>query len=131
MNKLLQKAAILGSTLGGAMSLAVSSARAQIDASDIGGVVSVNTGGVGFTSIGQAMSTIISFVIFLGALIAFVFLVIGAFRYVSAGDDAAGTKAARTIITNAVVGLILLALVYVIFQIIIRVIPGLSSFFAV
>jgi vacuolar-type H+-ATPase subunit I/STV1 len=86
---------------------------------------------VGFSTLSQAMSTLISAAIVMGALLTFIYLVIGAFKYVSAGDDASNVKSAKTIITNAIVGLILLALVFVIFQIVIRVIPGLSSFFSV
>ena len=137
MKQLLQKAAILGSSLALGLSFFAAPSFAQCGASafcagDVpgGGPVQVDTGSIGFSSIGQAISTLITFAIFLGAIIAFIFIVIGAFRYVSAGEDAGGTKAARTIITNAVVGLILLALVYVIFQIVIRVVPGLSQFFA-
>lgn len=83
----------------------------------------------GFNTLSQALNTIVAVVFFGGALAAFVFIVIGAFRYLTSGESDAGTKAARTMITNAVVGLILIALVYVIFQIVIRVIPGLSSIF--
>src|SRR5690606_17073766 len=83
----------------------------------------------GFSNLSQAINTVITAVMFFAAIVAFVFIVIGAFRYVSAGENAAGTEAARKIITNAVVGLILVALVYVIFQIVIRVVPGLSNFF--
>src|SRR5690606_33215084 len=78
----------------------------------------------GFSNISQTINTVITAVMFFAAIVAFVFIVIGAFRYVSAGENAAGTEAARKIITNAVVGLILVALVYVIFQIVIRVVPG-------
>jgi glucose uptake protein GlcU len=83
-----------------------------------------------FHSVSQAINTFISVLFFGAALAAFVFIVIGAFQYVTAGDDAAKTEKSRKTITNAVVGLILVALVYVIFQIVIRIVPGLSDFFA-
>jgi hypothetical protein len=105
MKQLLRKAAILGSTLALSLVLAapaMAQTGSEFDAKDVG----TNTGNpillqseFGFKNLSQAINTIITAVIFFGALVAFVFIVIGAFRYVSAGDDAAGTKAARTIIT--------------------------------
>ena len=86
-------------------------------------------GTFGFTSLSQAINTIISVIFFGAALAAFVFIVLGAFQYVTAGDDATKTEKSRKTITNAVVGLILVALVYVIFQIVIRIVPGLSQWF--
>src|SRR5690606_23337097 len=85
-----------------------------------GGNVDIQTN-FGFSNLSQAVNTIISVIFFGAALAAFVFIVIGAFQYVTAGDDAAKTEKSRKTITNAVVGLILVALVYVIFQIVIRI----------
>ena len=83
----------------------------------------------GFTTLSQAINTIIS-LIFLGAgLLAFFFILMGAFNYLSAGDDSSKTEKARKQITNAVIGLILVALVYVIWLIAINLVPGLDAFF--
>lgn len=95
-----------------------------------GGGVNFQLGGLGFTTLSQAINTILSVIFFGAALAAFVFIVLGAFQYVTAGDDASKTEKARKTITNAVVGLILVALVYVIFQIVIRIVPGLSQWFS-
>jgi hypothetical protein len=85
----------------------------------------------GFTTIGQALSTIISIIFLVAGLLAFVFILLGAFSYLTAGDDSAKTQKARTQITNAVVGLILVALVYVIWLLAINLIPGMKVFFNV
>ena len=95
-----------------------------------GGGVNFDLGGFGFSTLSQAINTILSVIFFGSALAAFIFIVIGAFQYVTAGDDAAKTEKSRKTITNAVVGLILVALVYVIFQIVIRIVPGLSQWFS-
>jgi hypothetical protein len=139
MKNLLKKLAIVGSTL--ALSLTLGAAVTFAATTCTGTASCFNAGTVdngnpislqtqfGFGNLSQALNTIVAVVFFGGALAAFVFIVIGAFRYLTSGDSDAGTKAARVMITNAVVGLILLALVYVIFQIIIRVVPGLQSVF--
>ena len=86
--------------------------------------------GFGFSTLGQAINTIISVIFFVAALAAFFYILLGAFTYVTAGDDATKTEKARKSITNAVVGLILVALVYVIWLIVINTVPGIKSFFA-
>lgn len=85
---------------------------------------------IGFSSINQAANTLIS-IMFLGAaLLAFFYIVRGALKYVSAGDNSANTQAARTTIQNAVIGLIIIASVYVIFRFVVSIIPGLGALFA-
>ena len=91
--------------------------------------LALNTG-FGFSTLGQAINTIISVIFFVAALAAFFYILLGAFTYVTAGDDATKTEKARKSITNAVVGLILVALVYVIWLIVINTVPGIKSFFA-
>ena len=140
--KQLSKLALLGSTLMLALTLTTGAALAvegcggSLDPSATESCFAASENSVtlvpqfGFANLSQAINTIVTVAIFGAALVAFGFIVFGAFRYVSAGENADGTKAARVIITNSVVGLILIALVYVIFQILIRVVPGLSQFFS-
>ena len=54
----------------------------------------------------------------------------GAFKYIIAGGDEAKLKGARDTMVHAVVGLILLGLVMVIFQVIASAIPGLDQYFS-
>ena len=98
-------------------------------AANNGQKLALNTG-FGFSTLGQAINTIISVIFFVAALAAFFYILLGAFTYVTAGDDATKTEKARKSITNAVVGLILVALVYVIWLIVINTVPGIKSFFA-
>ena len=86
---------------------------------------------IGFTNLSQAINTFITAAIFFGALAAFLFILLGAFKYILAGDKPDGTKAARTTMVNAIVGLVLLGLVMVIFQFVIRLVPGLHQYFSV
>lgn len=85
---------------------------------------------IGFSSIGQATNTLISAAFLGGALLTFFYIIRGAFKYVTAGDNAANTQAARSTIQNAVIGLIILACVYVLFKIMVGIIPGLGQFFS-
>jgi glucose uptake protein GlcU len=85
--------------------------------------------GFGFGSLSQALNTVISLVFLIAGLAAFVYILLGAFSYLTAGDDSAKTEKARKMITNAVVGLLLVALVYVIWIVAINLVPGLSDFF--
>ncbi len=83
----------------------------------------------GFKTIGQALNTVISVIFLVAGLAAFVYILLGAFNYLTAGDDTGKTDKARKMITNAVVGLILVALVYVIWLVAVNLIPGMSNFF--
>jgi hypothetical protein len=54
-------------------------------------------------------------VIRLGGVIAFVMVLIGGFRYLTAGEDPKKAQAARNTITYAVIGLVLFILVWFLF----------------
>lgn len=82
----------------------------------------------GFTDAPTTINTVINIILSIAGLAAFVFILWGAFDYVTAGDDAGKTEKARKKITNAVVGLILVALAFVIWSIVINLV-GLDGFF--
>jgi hypothetical protein len=86
--------------------------------------------GVGFSTLGQALNTIIEALFLLGGLLAFGYILYGAIKYITAGDNSANVGAARTTMQNAVIGLIVLSLVFVIFKFAVNLIPGLGAFFA-
>ena len=117
--QLIQRAGLVGSTLALALSHASTTyAQSRFNPNDASVNVNLNTAdSFGFNSLGEAVSTIISVIFFVAALAAFFFILWGAVNYVTAGDDSSKTEAARKRITNAVVGLILVALVYVIWLI--------------
>jgi hypothetical protein len=82
----------------------------------------------GYQNLSQFLNTMLTAVIFLAAIVALFQFLLAALKFITAGDRPEGTKAARSTITNTVVGLLLLALVLVFFQYIAKVIPGLDSF---
>jgi hypothetical protein len=85
---------------------------------------------IGFRSINQATSTVVALAFLGGAILAFYYLIKGAYRYVTAGDNAGNAQEARTTIQNAIIGLLILGTVYVIFRFAVNLIPGLSTFFS-
>ncbi len=84
---------------------------------------------IGFTSAQEAVATLMSVVGYVGALLCFAYLIWGAYKYLTAGDNASNTAAARQTMINAVIGLILLGLVVVIFNFVASFIPGLKDTF--
>ena len=77
----------------------------------------INAPTVGFTgTFGQLVSTLINWSIAIGAIVCLVFILIGGFNYVTAGDDSDKAEGARKTITNAVIGLIIIASAFVIFR---------------
>ena len=84
---------------------------------------------IGFLTLGQALNTIFAALFFFGALLMFFFIINGALKYLTSGDNAANTAAGRTMITNAIVGFIILGAVFVIFKVAIVIVPGMGQFF--
>ena len=114
--QLIQRAGLVGSTLGLALthaSTAYATGISQLDTVDLNQA----RGTFGFATLGEAVNTLVTIIFFIAGLAAFLFILWGAVNYIMAGDDASKTEAARKRITNAVVGLILVALVYVIWLI--------------
>lgn len=90
----------------------------------------INPPPFGYTSLDQAINTILP-VIFIGAaLAAFFYMLYAGLRFITSGGSDEGTKAARLIIKNVVIGLLLLALVSVLFRFITALIPGLDQYFS-
>jgi len=55
---------------------------------------------------------IITWVISIAGIIAFVFLIMGGFEYLTAGGDSDKASKGRTTITNAIIGLIIIAIAF-------------------
>jgi hypothetical protein len=93
--------------------------------------IPISTPAYGFTgSFGELLSTIISWAIIIGALITLMFILIGGFNYVTAGDDSDKAEGARKTITNGVIGLIIIASAFVLWRLIITLL-NLNAFFGV
>lgn len=84
---------------------------------------------LGFNSLPQAISTLIALLFFGSGLVAFFYILRGAMMYVTAGEESSQTSKARTMMTNAVIGLVILGLVWVIWLMAINLIPGMGDFF--
>jgi hypothetical protein len=126
--QLIQRAGLVGSTLALALSHAASVHAQSRDVPALNVDLGAAKGTFGFDTLGQAISTIITVIFFVAGLAAFFFILWGAVSYVTAGDDSSKTEAARKRITNAVVGLILVALVYVIWLIVSQIV-GIDTLF--
>ena len=65
--------------------------------------------GVFFTDIGDLITKILNFVMILGALLVFMYLIWGGMEWITSGGDKGKTESARNKITAAIIGLIVLA----------------------
>jgi len=81
----------------------------------------------GFSDFGDLISKGLNLVFIIAALAVLVYLFLGAFTYLTAGDNEENVGKARKQITNAIVGLIILAAAWAIWKFIISVIPGLGD----
>lgn len=79
----------------------------------------------GFPTLGSLLTVVLNFILAVGAFLMFLFLIIGGLRYIFSGGDEKATAAARSQITVAVVGFLVLLLSYVIIRLI-EFITGLS-----
>ena len=71
--------------------------------------------GEGGTILGNIISGLISFSLLVAALGALVFLLLGGLRWLGSGGDKQRLEAARDTITNAIIGLIIVASVWAVF----------------
>lgn len=74
--------------------------------------------------IGEIFVTVINWALAIAFILAVIYLIYGGFRYIlSAGNDAAATAGRQTIF-NALVGIVIIVLSYVIVQIVYRFVSG-------
>ena len=69
-------------------------------------------------SLGDLIADILSFAILIGFILTFFFLLQGALAWISSGGDEGKVEAARNRITQAIVGLVLLASVWAIYTLV-------------
>ena len=60
-------------------------------------------------TIGNVVSAVVGIILIIAAIAAFLFLLLGGIQWITSGGDKAGLEAARNKITNAIVGLIIVA----------------------
>ncbi len=73
-----------------------------------------------FGNIGDLINGILNFVFVIAALLVFFYLILGAITWITSGGDKGKTENARNMITNAVVGIIVLAAAWAILQIVLN-----------
>lgn len=59
-----------------------------------------------WTKLGQILDTLLSLVFYIGIALTIIFLIIGGIRYITSGGSKEGAEAARSMVTNAVIGFI-------------------------
>jgi hypothetical protein len=84
----------------------------------------------GFTSLDQAINTLLPVIFIVAALAAFFYMLYAGLRFITSGGSDEGTKAARMIFRNVIIGLLLLGLASVLFRFISALIPGMSAYFS-
>ncbi len=78
------------------------------------------------SNIGTLLQGLVNASIVLGALAAFIFLILGGFQWITSGGDKAKTEEAQKKITNAVIGLIVIAAAYALINLITTFLFGQS-----
>lgn len=69
-----------------------------------------------FTNLGQVVSASLNIIFYIASFLAFIWLVWGAFQYIFAGGDKEKLARARSRITWAIIGLILVLLAFLVAQ---------------
>ena len=74
------------------------------------------TGVVG--DIGSLIQGLVTASVVIGALAAFIYLILGGFQWITSGGDKTKTEEAQKKITNAIIGLIIIAAAYAIINVV-------------
>lgn len=70
------------------------------------------------SNIGSLIKGLVNASIVIGALAAFIFLILGGFQWITSGGDKTKTEEAQKKITNAVIGLVIIAAAYAIINVV-------------
>ncbi|MBU0974798.1 pilin [Patescibacteria group bacterium] len=89
--------------------LAVTTAALAVSSSRVLAATTVTAPPAFFTDIGSLIEKALNFVLILGALLVFMYLIWGGIEWITSGGDKGKTESARNKITAAVVGLIVVA----------------------
>ena len=122
MNKIIKRITSVGAAIGAlAITAAPAFAQSLFDITDI------NPPSAGFTSFGSLITVGLTIIFIVAGLAVLIYLFYGAFVYLTAGDSEEQTGKARSMITNAVIGLIIMAAAWAIWQLVINLVPGLGE----
>lgn len=117
MNKMLKAANILTICLSLALIAAPLLVGAQFEVPDPGGT-GLGGGITGESSLTGFILRVINIALALAGLIAVLFLIIGGFRYITAGGNEEASSSAKKIILNAVIGIIVIILSFVVVRVV-------------
>ncbi len=90
-------------------SLAVTAAALAVSSSKALAMTAIDTPDAFFTDVGALINKALNFVLIIGALLVFMYLIWGGIEWITSGGDKGKTESARNKITAAIVGLIVLA----------------------
>lgn len=93
----------------GLMALAAAPAFAQNTVTTEKNITVPKLGPVNITDLGYLIGAVMGFLLIVAAIIAFIYLILGGIQWITSGGDKAGLEGARNKITNAIVGLIVVA----------------------
>ncbi len=121
MKNTLTKIVAGAGSAGTALFLMASNAMAAVS------IGTVNTPEGGYASnLGGVINSLLTIVMALAALAVFIYLIWGAFEWITSGGDKGKTESARNKITAAVIGLIVLAASYAILMLLLQIL-GFTS----
>jgi hypothetical protein len=104
--------------------LAQGTSQTQLDLKDVGD----NFGGLTNLSVPGIISGLIRMSLVIAAIVFFFILVIGGIRWIASGGDKSATEGARSQITAALVGLVIVFAAWAIVQLISTFFPGIDIF---
>ncbi len=91
------------------------------------GIACPGTSGTGINSVNDFIATVINWLIGISFGIAVLFLIIGGFRYIVSGGDVESAEAAKNTIINAIIGIIIIILSYVIINAVVNLLTRPSG----
>lgn len=83
------------------------------DADTIGGAININETG---TSVGDLVTQVVSWIVYIAAILAFIYLVVSGITFITAGGNAEQAKKGQTGLIYAIVGIVVVVLAFVILQ---------------
>jgi membrane associated rhomboid family serine protease len=83
--------------------------------------------GYGFGNFESAIQSVINLVFFFALILVLIYLIWGGIQWITSGGDKAGTEAARGKITGAIVGIIIVAVAYAIYTILVQFVGAESG----
>jgi len=83
------------------------------DAEDLGNAITVNTT---TANIGGIVDLIVTWIIYIVGVLAFIYLVVSGITYITAGGNAEQAKKGQAGIINSIIGIVIVVLAYVILQ---------------